>query len=69
MACRPDLDLDSKQLGKTLAVNIPVWIFGIDFPKAFAQVDWAAVWFTLSEHGVSNHMLSVLETLPFESPW
>ncbi len=63
------IHLDSKQLGKTLAVNIPVWIFGFDFPKTFAQVDWAAVWFTLSEHGVSNHMLSILETLPFESPW
>ena len=52
-------------LDKTLAANIPVWILSLDLSKAFDRVDWGALWLALSEHGVSTHLLWILQTLYF----
>ena len=52
-------------LDKTLAANIPVWVLSLDLSKAFDRVDWGALWLALSEHGVSSHMLWILQKLYF----
>ena len=52
-------------LDKTLAANIPVWILSLDLSKAFDRVDWSALCLALSEHGVSSHMVWVLQKLYF----
>ena len=33
--------------------------------KAFDRVDWGALWLVLSEHGMSSHMLWILQKLYF----
>ena len=53
-------------LDKTLAANMPVWILGLDLSKAFDRVDWGALWLALSEHGVSSHMLWIIQNLYFD---
>ena len=50
---------------KTLAANIPVWVLSLNLSKAFDRVDWGALWLALSEHGVSSHMLWILQKLYF----
>ena len=52
-------------LDKTLAANIPVWVLSLDLSKAFGRVDWSALWLALSEHGVSSHMVWILQNLYF----
>ena len=52
-------------LDKTLAANIPVWVLSLDLSKAFDRVDWSALWLALSEHGVSSHMVWILQNLYF----
>ena len=52
-------------LDKTLAANMPVWILSLDLSKAFDRVDWGALWLALSEHGVSSHMLWIIQNLYF----
>ena len=37
----------------------------LDLSKAFDRVDWGALWLALSEHGVSSHMLWILQKLYF----
>ena len=37
----------------------------LDLSKAFDRVDWSALWLALSEHGVSSHMVWVLQKLFF----
>ena len=48
-------------LDKTLAANMPVWILSLDLSKAFDRVDWGALWLASSEHGVSSHMLWIIQ--------
>ena len=50
-------------LDKTLAANIPVWLLSFDLSKAFDRVDWNALWLALCEHGVSSHMVWILQKL------
>ena len=50
-------------LDKTLALDVPVWIVSLDLSKAFDKDKWENLWETLSEHGVSDHMLKVLQLL------
>ena len=52
-------------LTKLWAANIPVWLLSLDLSKAFDRVDWGALWLALSEHGVSSHMLWILQKLNF----
>ena len=37
----------------------------MDLSKAFDRVDWGALWLALSEHGVSSHMLWIIQDLYF----
>ena len=50
-------------LDKTLSLDVPVWIVSLDLSKAFDKVKWENFWETLSEHGVSDHMLWVLQCM------
>ena len=50
-------------LDKTLALDVPVWIVSLDLSKAFDKVKWESLWEALSEHGVSDHMLWVLQRI------
>ena len=44
-------------LDKTLAVGIPVWVVSLDLSKAFDRVHWPALWKSLLEQGISEHMV------------
>ena len=44
---------------------MPVWILSLDLSKAFDRVDSDALWLALSEHGVSSHMLWIIQSLYF----
>ena len=50
-------------LDKTLSLDVPVWIVSLDLSKAFDKVKWENLWEALSEHGVSDHMLWVLQCM------
>ena len=50
-------------LDTTLALDVPVWIVSLDLSKAFDKVKWENFWEALSEHGVSDHMLWVLQCI------
>ena len=50
-------------LDKTLALDVPLWIVSLDLSKAFDKAKWEHVWEALSEHGVSDHMLWVLQSI------
>ena len=50
-------------LDKTHLLDVPVWIVSLDLLKAFDKVKWENLWETLSKHGVSDHILSVLQCL------
>ena len=48
-------------LQKTLAASAPLWIISLDPSKAFDKVDWNALWSALREHGISEHLIWVLQ--------
>ena len=50
-------------LDKTLSLDVPVWIVNLDLSKAFDKVKWENLWEALSKHGVSDHMLWVLQCM------
>ena len=50
-------------LDKTLSLDVPMWIVNLDLSKAFDKVKWENLWEALSEHGVSDHMLWVLQCM------
>ena len=50
-------------LDKTLSLDVPMWIVSLDLSKAFDKVKWENLWEALGEHGVSDHMLWVLQCM------
>ena len=50
-------------LQKTLAANIPLWIISLDLSKAFDKVNWEALWAALMQHGVSQHLVWILQCI------
>ena len=48
-------------LQKTLAANAPLCIISLDLSKAFEKIDWNAIWTELGEHGISEHLLWILQ--------
>ena len=48
-------------LQKTLAASAPLWIISLDFSKAFDKVDWNALWSALRQHGISEHLIWILQ--------
>ena len=52
-------------LDKLLRANVPIWIINLnlDLSKAFDRVSWPALWRALSQQGLSNHMIWMLQNL------
>ena len=53
----------SMVIDKMFRCNRPVWIVSLDLSKAFDRVDWNALWGALREHGVSDHLVWLLQCL------
>ncbi|MCV6574647.1 MAG: reverse transcriptase family protein, partial [Cohaesibacter sp.] len=50
-------------LQKTLAANVPLWIISLDLSKAFDKIDWNALWTSLGQHGISEHLIWILQCI------
>jgi len=48
---------------KTRARNIPVWVVSLDLSKAFDRIAWPTLWKALLEHGVSQHLVWLMQNL------
>ena len=48
---------------KLFAANRPLWIVSLDLSKAFDRINWDALWQSLLEHGVSAHLVWILQLL------
>ena len=48
-------------IDKTLLGNTPLWIVSLDLSKAFDRVDWGSLWEALRLHGVSPHLIWLLQ--------
>ena len=48
---------------KTLLTGTPIWLISLDLSKAFDRVDWQAFWTALATHGVSQHLIWILQLL------
>ena len=48
---------------KTMLLGTPLWLISLDLSKAFDRVDWQALWKALETHGVSEHLISILQLL------
>ena len=48
---------------KTLLTGTPIWLISLDLSKAFDRVDWQALWTALATHGVSQHLIWILQVL------
>jgi len=53
-------------LENTLSANVPLWFISLDLSKAFDRVAWPALWEALKAHGISNHLIWVIQTLYHE---
>ena len=43
--------------------GIPVWIVSLDLSKAFDRVNWDALWLALHDHGISEHLVWILQLI------
>ena len=50
-------------IDKTLLANKPSWILSLNLSKAFDCVDWDALWSGLRLHGVSVHLIWLLQLM------
>ena len=50
-------------IDKLLAVGKPVWIVSLDLSKAFDRVNWSKLWTALAAHGVSQHLVWIIQCL------
>ena len=50
-------------IDKSFACNLPMWIISLDLSKAFDRVDWDALWDALRHHGVSEHIIWILQIM------
>ena len=48
-------------IDKTWLANIPSWIVNLDLSKVFDCVDWKSSWQALRLHGVSSHLIWLLQ--------
>ena len=53
-------------LDKAWDKGIPVWIVSLDLSKAFDRVNWNALWLALRDHGVSDHLIWILQSTSWE---
>ena len=50
-------------LDKAWDKGIPVWIVSLDLSKAFDRVNWDALWLALHDHGISEHLVWILQLI------
>ena len=50
-------------LDKAWDKGIPVWIVSLDLSKAFDRVNWDALWLALHDHGISKHLVWILQLI------
>ena len=50
-------------IDKLLAVGKRVWIVSLDLSKAFDRVNWFKLWAALASHGVSQHLVWIIQCL------
>ena len=50
-------------IDKTLLANRPLWILSSDLSKTFDRVDWDVLWRGLRLHGVSAHLVWLLQVV------
>ena len=50
-------------IDKLLAVGNPVWIVSLDLSKAFDRINWSKLWAALASHGVSQHLVWIIQCL------
>ena len=50
-------------LDKLSNANLPIWIVSLGLSKAFDRVHWPALWRALSQQGLSEHMISMIQNL------
>lgn len=50
-------------IDKATAHDIPLWIVSLDLSKAFDRVSWSALWAALQDHGVSDHLIWMIQNL------
>ena len=50
-------------LQKTLAASAPLWIISLDLSKTCDKIDWNALWSALRQHGISEHLIWILQCL------
>ena len=50
-------------IDKLLAVGKPVWIVSLDLSKAFDRVNLSKLWAALTAHGVSQHLVWIIQCL------
>ena len=53
-------------IDNTRQCGMPLWVLSLDLSKAFDRVDWPSLWQALRAHGVSEHIIWILQRLYFE---
>ena len=53
-------------LDKTLEMDQALWIISLDLSKAFDRVNWESLWQAVGDHGVSQHLVWILEVLYYQ---
>ena len=56
-------------LDTALDVATPVWVLNLHLSKAFDRVHWPALWKSLLEQGISQHMVWMISKLYDEQFW